>query len=142
MNRNIILIIATLIVLAGAAIGMFMYNMEPEKAGKQSAAHSLTSSELVQAFVEDESAAQSTYMNQVLEISGRVEEISETPAGMVAILSAGEGTINCAFEADQTTFLKEAGIESGSEIKVKGFCDGYGDLFVEVSLSRCIWINP
>lgn len=139
MNRNTLIIIALVMASVGAAIGLYMYNLEPEKASDQEAAFTLPAGELVTNFMKDEASAQSTYLNQIIEVEGRVSQKSETPAGMVIILEAGTGTVNCAFESEASEDLKH--LKTGDALTVKGYCTGYADLFSEVSLARCVYVK-
>ena len=74
MNRNTLIIIALVLASVGAAIGLYMYNLEPEKASDQEAAFTLPAGELVTKFMTDEASAQSTYLNQIIEVEGRVSQ--------------------------------------------------------------------
>jgi len=139
MNRNSLILIALILASVGAAVGLYMYDLAPEKASEQDAAFSLPAGDLVTQFMTDEAQAQSTYLNQIIRVEGRISQKSETPAGMVIIMEAGTGTVNCAFEPEANEELKDVAI--GDALSVKGFCTGYADLFSEVSLARCVQVK-
>ena len=57
MNRNSLILIALVLASLGAAIGLYMYNLAPEKASEQDAAFSLPAGALVTQFMTDEAQA-------------------------------------------------------------------------------------
>ena len=121
--RKIIFI--SFICLALLGLGIYLYlqkghrNIETEKAEFVLSAEKLASD-----FQNDLTQANQTYLNQTIEITGNLKEISDST------LSLDPG-IFC-------TFSKPIEVKpTTTEIKVKCRCIGYDELFGEVKLDQC-----
>lgn len=92
----------------------------------------ITAEALAEKFEEDEQSANTTYLNQALEVSGIISEISQNQDGKDVILLESANP----FSGVQCT-LKEkiSNHKEGDSITIKGFCHGYT---LAVLLSDCI----
>lgn len=98
----------------------------------------ISSDELVRAFQRNEKKANSNFVEQTLEVTGRVSEISKKNKG-VAILLNGNGEseyVLCEMRPDQWNKLE--GIGKGDTATVRGVCKGY---LKDAILLHCILLN-
>jgi uncharacterized protein YxeA len=126
-----ILIVLLVVVLAAAGVGWYMWNKPPETVeGKKATA--IDAETLSKAFTDNEQKANATYLNQVLDVTGTVTEVSKNQDGKTVVLlqvSDPLSGIQCTMRDDQ---VKAA---PGQSITIKGFCNGYT---LVVLLSDCI----
>lgn len=138
-KTNYIVLAIVVLLFAGGAAGYFMWN-KPHQDLTADAADFMTSpTELFEKFTADETAANQTYLNKVVELSGTVTEKKDVgDQGSVILLEVpGEMFgINCAFEPADAASL--ASVETGSTITLRGKVDG---MAFDVNLSRCVQVN-
>ena len=98
---------------------------------------SIGAQELYAAFDEDENAANQTYLNKVLEVSGRVLNLKQSDSGKyyLELETMGFGIVKCTME---DSFKPEDDNWSGRTVVVKGECLGY---LLDVQLGECIIIE-
>ena len=123
--RKIILMILGVLLL-GAAIGYLYLYKDHRDVSKEEAAFQLTAETLVLDFQNDAVAANQKYLNQVIEVSGKVSEASDS----TILLEPG---IFAAFTEPAVA------AQPGMQVTVKGRCIGYDELFGEVKLDQCVF---
>ena len=92
----------------------------------------MNAEELTNAFVQDEQDANARYLNQVLDVTGTISEITRNQDGKdVLLLESGDplSGVQCTLKEPAT------GLATGRMVRVKGFCNGYT---MVVLLSDCI----
>lgn len=130
-----LLSIILLVVLGAVVAGTIMWNKAPDKVEDKQGLK-VNAAELAQAYTNDETAANATYLNQALEISGKVMEVNSNQDGATVVTMAGDEaglSIQC------TMRDKDAKPAPGSMITVKGFCSG--NTMFDVLLTDCIVIK-
>jgi hypothetical protein len=129
--KKIILVVLVL-GLIGVGTGMYFFYKKPEtvddKKGIVVAAAALSA-----AYSTSEKAADSIYLNNVIEVTGKVGETEQNQdGGTMVILETGDpmAGVQCA--------MREKGVQvaKGQEVTIKGFCSGNG--ITGVSLTDCI----
>ncbi|WP_207510718.1 OB-fold protein [Longitalea luteola] len=83
----------------------------------------ITATELYSQFTSDQCQANQAYLNKVLQVSGQVLTIKNTPyAGSIVVLYTGDPvcTISCRLEKEHPVTVKP-----GEKITIKGICSGY-----------------
>lgn len=137
-TKKIGLVILAL-VLAAAVAGYFLWN-KPHTDVSSSEGIKVDAAALYQAFMTDSSAANTIYVDKVVEVTGTVKKISLNQQEQTVVVlqtSTGDAAINCTVEQ------KNAGIKETDKIKLKGICTGLGegdtDLGIpgDVYLIRC-----
>ena len=123
--------------LIGAAIVVYMYNKPHQNYEKMKPDISLTSIVLVEDFNHDEQAANSNYLNKIILVTGKVEDLSLSETGEFSIaLDDPMFGVTCHFNSNISD--KQKGIirkiKVGDMISIKGRCDG---LLTDVRLSQC-----
>lgn len=126
------ILIALLIVVAAAAgIGVYLWN-KPHEVVEDRKATAIAADALAKAFTENEQQANTTYLNQVLDVTGTVSEVSRNQDGKTVItLSVSDplSGVQCTMRDDKVN------ASVGQIMTIKGFCNGYT---LVVLLSDCI----
>lgn len=138
-KTNYIVLAVFALLLAGGITGYFMWNKPHQDLTADAADFTTTPTELFEKFTADEAAANQTYLNKVVELSGIVTEKKDVgEQGSVILLEVpGEMFgINCAFEPADAASLTD--IATGSTITLRGKVDG---MAFDVNLSRCVQVN-
>ena len=80
----------------------------------------------------DEAAADTKYLDKILEVKGNVKAINEVENGGSISLDTGNdmASVTCEFESKDAV----NGIKIGDEVTVKGFCSGK---LMDIVLVRC-----
>lgn len=132
MKKTRFIILAVLVAVAiGAWYGWLQYDKPTPKATEAVTEITIEAPALMQAFQADEAAAGKIYNDKVVEVTGRVREVSSDsggPATMYLETGDGLGVISC--ECAPGMQPKSP----GSEVTIKGFCAGYN---MDVELKRC-----
>lgn len=132
-------LIVTVLILAGLAVGYFMWN-KPHKNINAAAGIKITAAELYQSFITDSATANSKYIDKVLEVTGIVKNtsINQQQQPVVSLqTTSGEAAVNCTLEQ------KEVEIKEGEQVRIKGICTGIGEgdadlgIMGDVYLIRC-----
>lgn len=129
-KNKILLVVAILAVIAGAAVAINWNKPHPKVEDQQAIA--VPAAKLYAAFTTNEQQANAAYLNKTLQVTGTVNELTKNQDGKtVLLLDAGDplGGIQCTFR--DTGFT----INPGENIKVKGFCNGFT---MVVLLNDCI----
>lgn len=138
-KSNYIVLAVVALLFTGGAAGYFMWNKPHQDLTADAADFTTDPTELFGKFTSDEAAANLTYLNKVVELSGTVAEKKDVgEQGSVILLEVpGEMFgINCAFEPADAASL--ASVETGSIVTLRGKVDG---IALDVNLSRCVKVN-
>ena len=135
-----VLIIFAIACVISLGVGTYMYFLPVKSLKKAKPVASLTASELLAAFEDNEDASNTLYLDNVLEVSGTIASIDNEPDQPVQIvLDAGSllGGVSCVMEPGTTP---EGGAEGciGKNATIKGSCTGY---LMEVILDRCVVVS-
>ena len=141
MSQRVKLILAGIVIVGviGMISGIYMYNKPHADLTSQEADFVMPSSRLFSEFEADENSAMEKYANKVIEISGKVQEITTTGEGGTVLVLRGDEDmfgVNCAFEAQDAAAVED--LQTGQEITLRGLCAG---MLMDVNLSRCVLIN-
>jgi hypothetical protein len=138
-NTNKILLLSFLLVAVIILIGLSLWN-KPHENVEDANTIKATPDNLVAEFVKDSAQAKTKYITKIVEVKGEIAETfaNEQFQTVVLIKTSTPGIfINCTFEQ------KEVSVKKGTNIAVKGICDGYnsGDAEMgipgDVVLVRC-----
>jgi len=133
MKKSAILIFVV-IVLSGSWIAYRMYN-KPHRDPSTEAAIQISSVELFQNFESDEAEANGRYLDKVLEVSGKVIEITTNQELIPIIVLETENpmfAVRCTMEDPNVKANK------GEVVRIKGICTGY---LSDVILVKGILVN-
>lgn len=128
-------IILLVIVAVAIAAFLFLWNKPHEKVEDKESSE-ISAVELYSAFKQDEAAANKKYLNQVLDVTGKLIEQEKNQDGQTVAILQGDtsddllaGAVMCTFREKNVTIP-----ESGT-LRIKGFCNGIAN---DVHLSDCV----
>lgn len=126
------LLYGILVLLLGVGVvGYYLYQQEPASADNQDAAFSLTAAALLEAFQQDETAANSKYLGKWLEVRGAINLMDAEQAMIYLGEPAAAASISCLLDSGLQSTI--AVLKPGDSVSVKGFCSGY---LMDVQLTR------
>ena len=135
MKRKIILAILALGLLGGA-YGLYLFNKPVKSLENQKAQFTISSQELLSTYEANEENANAKFLDKIIQVSGKIDNIEESEAGISVLIDAESmmGFISCELDAGQELNGKKV----GDQITIKGLCAGY---LLDVVLSRCVIID-
>jgi putative nucleic acid binding protein len=126
-----ILISVLVLALIGVCTGVWLWN-KPHKKAEDAVGISIEAHDLARKYNKDEKAADSQFLNKVIEVSGTVMEVdSNQDGGIMVILQTDDPAagVQCA--------MRDKGLKIGKgHATMKGFCSGNG--ITGVSLTDCV----
>ncbi|HTN46244.1 MAG TPA: hypothetical protein VL098_07830 [Flavipsychrobacter sp.] len=129
--KSIILIVLALIAIGGVVA--WAYINKPAEKVENAKALEIRADELTNSYAKDEAAANKMFLNQAIEVTGTIAEISKNQDGKTVVLLESEDPMS----GVQCTMRDEAKLETGKQVRIKGFCTGYT---MVVLLGDCIVI--
>lgn len=137
-------IMITVLVLGGigGGIGLYMYNKPHKNYVKAKPEISLSATELIKAFEQDERSANAKFLNKILEVKGEVVDISTSKSNEIAIaLNDAMFGVTLTLDLEYSSVNQERihSVKIGDRITLKGRCDG---LLTDVRLSKCSIVLP
>ena len=133
-NKKTLIIVALLIIAAIIVIsGWYVFRPSETSVEKKQADFSVEATGLVNEFNNDEQAANTKYLGNVIEVSGRLDDIvTEEETVSLTLKTPGEiSGVICSFDK---AALPEKLPEVGENVKIKGICSGY---LLDVVLNKC-----
>jgi hypothetical protein len=134
MIKRVVIIVIILTAFAGA-IAYTLYTQKHRMIEKESYI-SISAPELFKAFEENESLANTKYLNQVIEVTGILSEVlANQENNTVVILQSSDPLfgVSCTLEHPAIN------LSAGDSIVLKGICTGY---LSDVVLTHCVLITP
>lgn len=120
-----------IIIIAAGGFAWYLWNKPPGTVDNRKGML-ISATSLSDAFLKDEKAANSRYLNQVLSVTGTIEEVDTNQDKKIVILLSGSNPLS----GVQCTMRKNnIRAETGKTITIKGFCHGYTTVAL---LSDCI----
>jgi len=132
MKKKILLFIVIVAAVA-AGIGYFVWN-KPHETVDNKEGLKITAEALAAAFEQDEQKANATYLNQVLEVNGKISELTKNQEGKDVVLLESSDP----FSGVLCTMKEGTSLQLGQVVTIKGFCNGFT---TAVLLSDCIIAN-
>lgn len=133
-----ILLFLLILAVGGGAYGVYMYNKPHKNMQRQGADFELSAADLYSEFENDESAANTKYLDKVLQVTGNIREIIKEDEKVSVILETGNlmGGITC--ELDGFSEHDFSAFNEGDQLSLKGICTG---MLLDVVLVRCVIIS-
>ena len=128
MKKKFLIVLVLVLVIAIAGYN-YVYKSHRD-ISKETAAYSVSAIELVHQFQENANQFQDKYLNQTIDIKGKITLID----GLTVTLNQ---TIFCTMNTD----FNSRSYTTGSEVTVKGRFIGYDDLLEEIKLDQCSIAN-
>lgn len=126
------------VVVLGVFIYFALYNKPHINVSKSSADISLTSKTIIQDFESNETIANSKYLEQIIEVTGAISDISLTKDKGIIVLGepSSFGSVMCHLSAEENQKINT--FKKGQQITIKGICTGY---LMDVILVKCIIVE-
>jgi len=131
------------LLLSGAAIYVYKeYNRKELSALHRKPAFTVSATELLNAFRENEKQANQQYLDKVIEVKGSLKQWDVSDEGALTIVlgvSVKMSSVRCSIDSAHTAGLVK--ILEGTSVTVKGICTGYtADELIgsDVFLKRCV----
>jgi hypothetical protein len=122
--RNIVFMLGCAFVAFLAYVAVYFYN-KPTRNISTETGIPVTASELYARFTSDHLQANEVYLNKVLQVSGQVLTIQNTPYGApVVILNTGDPLCGVACSLSKLSPAAKP-VKPGEKIIIKGICTGY-----------------
>ncbi|MCB9169555.1 MAG: hypothetical protein H6594_04290 [Flavobacteriales bacterium] len=137
MRRGKIILIVLVVLGAIAGIyGLWEYDRGLTDASDEKPVDRLDAVALLNAFTNDESAANAKYNGHAVQVSGLVKDASGPENGkMTVMLDTGDPLSMIVCEFDDPAMTRPV---PGSQLTVKGFCAGFN---LDVLLQRCVIVE-
>ena len=125
--------------LIGLVVGLIIYN-KPHKDIKSSAADlQIEASQLLSQFEENESNANTKYLDKLIEVSGSIRETSTDEDGNINVILESENPLSGVIcQLDNLTEHKNTSFKPGEKVAFKGLCTG---MLIDVVLVRCVEVE-
>jgi len=120
--KKVILLLLVLGVLA-AGIGYYMYNKPVASLEKQKADVTVNAAQLIEHYQADEQKANDAYLGKIIEVSGKVAEITTTEGKTKVQLETPDPISLIICEMEEGTDL--GSLKAGEETVIKGICSGF-----------------
>jgi cbb3-type cytochrome oxidase subunit 3 len=137
-----ILLIVLLVVIAGAFYIYREYNRTNIDIANETPAFEISDAQLIKAFADNDSIANSTYVGKVISVSGTVKNINKDQRGYYTVSlgdSSSPSSVRCSVDSMYTD--RAATIKPGMKLAIKGNCTGYNAdelLGLDVIVNRCV----
>ena len=148
MSRKRIIILAILVVMAGAAIyGWNEYHRKNEDLSGVKAAYAVNAVQLIGEFNQNDSAANARYLGKVVAVNGMVKGVEKDDEGKYTVVlgdTADMSSVRCAMDSAHAT--DATGLRRGQSVQVKGSFTGFkkddtGLLGSDVELNRAVVVK-
>lgn len=131
-----ILTVVLLLTIIAAGAGYYLWN-KPHKNVAAADSIKVAAAVLYKAFITDTIVAKNNYLQKVVEVKGSVNAVTENQQGQTLVTlktATGGAYINCTMEGDAN------GIKEGSEITVKGICEGIGQADADLGIPGDVYL--
>jgi hypothetical protein len=124
-----------LILLCIAVWGVYEYKKPHTDAGNKTTDVQIDAVTLYNDFAKNETSANTKYLDKIIEVTGKVDDVQNTNGALVITLNADQmmGGISCKMFDSTNNSLKK-----GDKIIIKGKCAG---LLSDVNLVDCVLIK-
>lgn len=135
MKRKKITYMLSSVILLTSIIFIIIYYKPHRSVRGEDPAYTMTVQQLVNAFSQSETRADSMYAGRILELEGRLKEMILNDSTLILLL--GDSTqmtgVSCYLNKDQKQ--KYTSIRRGETVKVKGICNG---MLLDIVMDKCI----
>ena len=136
---KIFLVLFGIGLFVGICTYLYVFHKPHRNIANEKPAYTLNAFQLLDEFNVSEDSSYIKYGDKVLQVDGKIEELSSSDTTLSIILSNPEKGISCSFEAEYCLKNKDRikQLKIGTPVTLKGKCDGY-DMIMGVVLTRCV----
>lgn len=125
-----------ILVAIGGAFGYYMYHKPHQNMDSATAEIQLSATQLFTDYENDEAGANGKYLDKIMEVSGKIKEVTTDENGMMSLtLASGSQMFGVICQMDNLTTHNRTEFKEGEEVKLKGICTG---VLMDVVLVRCV----
>jgi len=125
-----------LLVAVAGAFGYYTYHKPHQNMNNATTQIKLSATQLFSDYQVDETTANEKYLDKVMEISGKIKEVSTDEKGMTTLtLESGDDMFGIICQMDNLTKHNQTNFTEGEKINLKGICTG---VLMDVVLVRCV----
>ncbi len=125
-----------LLAIGALGFGFYQYNKPHQNMEQAGAAFQINATQLFAAFEKNEKAAELKYLDQILQVSGEITNVSQKADGVQTITLQSEHLLfGVLCELDPLSEHPENKLKKGETISLKGICTG---MLSDVVLVRCV----
>jgi hypothetical protein len=125
-----------LISIAGL-IAYYLYTKPVDSLENEKPSATLSADSIFQLYDQNEMKTNELYLNKVISVSGKIQNILTDTSGVAFTLQTSSGLFGVTCKMDDTN-LDVSQFSEGQTVKIKGLCTGY---LMDVILIRCIVEN-
>lgn len=131
-------IILLFIAFGGILFALMQYNKPHTDVATSKSDMTITAQALYADFEDDEVLANKKYLDQIVEVTGPIANVSEVKGQMIVSVGSGGmmGNVKCHLTPEETA--KNYALKEGQMITLKGICTGY---LMDVILVKAVLIN-
>ncbi len=137
-----ILIIVVLGAIIGGGTVYYVFNKPHRNIKDETPAYTYTAKDLYKEYSEDEEAGNMKFGDKVIQVTGKIVEITNENNDISFVLNDEMESVNCALDS---MFIKNnkpliENYDLGGDITLKGKCDGF-DMIMGVVLTQCFIVK-
>ncbi|MFN3404707.1 MAG: OB-fold protein [Cytophagaceae bacterium] len=132
-----VLWVLLIMVLAGIAFAMYVFYKPHRNIVHEDAGFKLGANELYLKYQEDETAANEKYLDKVVQVAGRIDEITTDQKGNMVLVLKKEGEmfgVSCTLDESSRKYATD--LKAGDKIMLKGIVTGGGTM-MDVVMVQC-----
>jgi DNA/RNA endonuclease YhcR with UshA esterase domain len=134
-TRNILIIVVLILIAVSVISVLWVFRKASDNVASEKAAFEAEATNIVDAFTQDETAANAKFLGKVVLVSGTISsfEENEEDKKISVILKGGDAVAGVICEFAIENIDKKILVE-GNKIKIKGVCTGF---LMDVVLTKC-----
>ncbi|TYP99290.1 putative nucleic acid binding protein [Tenacibaculum adriaticum] len=142
MSKKKILIFLVLSIIIVTSLFIYKeYNKPHINVAKATPKIVINSQQILKEYQENENKANTKYLDQIVQISGKVSKLEATNDNRIIITLKNDdksaiSTVICHLTSEENNKLKK--LKEGQNIIVKGICTGY---LMDIILIRCVLVK-
>lgn len=123
-----------ILMLCLAAYAFYLYNKPHTSVAAVVPAFTINAADLYAAFEQNETAANTKYVDKVVMVKGSISDVMRTDSTLTITLESNNiaGGVSCNISTKNTP---QAFVKTGESISIKGRCTGY---LADVMLTDCV----
>lgn len=137
------ILLAVILVIIAVAIYIYReFNRTNVNIAKEESAFTLSATELIKDFTDNDSAASRKYVGKIISVTGLVKTVNQDERGYYTV-SLGDtsslSSVRCSVDSMYTA--RATSVKPGMKIMIKGNCTGYNPdelLGLDVIVNRCV----
>lgn len=131
---RVVFLLVLLSIIVAVVLGLRAW-YKPRRSVADVSAIRMSADSLLAQFTANEKTADSLYLNQAIEVTGRVQAVDTNSDGKVTVLFETQDPMAGVF---CTLKAKRTQVTAGSKAMIKGFCSG---MTTDVVMTDCVLIN-